>query len=436
MQELTVHKIHSLRGTLTVPGDKSVSQRAVMLGALAQGTTRIFHFLECDDCAHAMGAFRNMGVSLRLFHEADETILEIAGKGLWGLSHPREPLYLGNSGTTARLLTGILAAQPFSSVVHGDASLSTRPMKRILDPLRRMGAGIAAREQAAQEFLPFQISRASLRGISYETPVPSAQVKSCVLLAGMYASGTTRVREPLKTRDHTERMLKMFGADIRARGRRITIQGGRQLQSPENLIVPGDISSAAFFIVAALLVPGSDVTISGVGINPTRTGILNVLRRMGAHIRVRRRYGDELAEPTADIRVAYSRLSSITVDAVDVAYCIDELPILCVAASQADGTTVIRGAGELRVKETDRIHAMVTNLRALGVQIDNRDNDIVICGPRRLNGAVVSSFGDHRTAMCMAVAGLIAQEPVTISGWPCVAKSFPDFSERLLRLTG
>jgi len=427
-QQISVTKIKAIRGEMTAPADKSVSQRAVMISALAGGKTTINNFLDCDDCRRTIDAFAAMGIKIREDRSRGQPVLCVEGKGLSGLRKPRKPLFIGNSGTTMRLIAGILSGQSFPSVLTGDASLSNRPMKRIIDPLRSMGADLTGRKKTGQEYPPLKINGRPLQAIKYVMPVASAQVKSSILLAGLFAQGVTRVRELLKTRDHTERMLRLFGADIVVRGLQVSLRGGTPLRSPGALVVPGDISSCAFFMVAAPLVPGSKLRINNVGLNPTRAALVMLLRRMGADIRIVRG-GNRLAayEPCADIIVRTHPLRAITINERDVAYAIDELPIICVAACFAKGTTRIRGAHELRVKETDRIHSMVTNLQKMGAQIRDVGNDLVIRGTGRLHAAEVDSFGDHRTAMSMAVAGLLCEGKTTVTNAHCIHKSFPLF---------
>ena len=432
-QQMRVKKIKMIRGEMNAPADKSISQRAVMFGALARGKTTILNFLDCDDSRRTIDAFSSMGIKIRRYDFQGQPALCVEGRGLSGLRRPRKALYIGNSGTTMRLIAGILCAQKFTAVLTGDKSLSKRPMKRIIDPLRSMGAELdGCTKNGGDGYPPLTIHGRPLRAIDYKMPVKSAQVKSCILLAGIFAQGTTRVRELLKTRDHTERMLKSFGADIKTRGLMVSLRGGKELSSPGTLTIPGDISSAAFFIVAATLIPGSVLRINNVGLNPTRTALLRLLRRMGADIRNAR--GDNRPrayEPCADIVVRARPLRAITVDEDETAYAIDELPILCVAACFAKGTTRICGAHELRVKETDRIHSMFTNLKKMGAHIRNVDNDLIIKGTGRLHSAAVDSFGDHRTAMSMAVAGLLCEGVTTVKNTECIHKSFPMFNEIL-----
>ncbi|MDJ0941137.1 MAG: 3-phosphoshikimate 1-carboxyvinyltransferase [Woeseiaceae bacterium] len=408
---------------LRVPGDKSVSHRSIMLGSLATGTTRVSGFLPGDDCLATLRAFRDMGVQIE---EHDATTLTIHGVGLDGLQAPPGPLDLGNSGTGMRLMAGVLAGQAFDTELVGDESLSGRPMARIINPLTEMGAAI---ESDCDGTPPLQISGGvRLRSIDYVLPMASAQVKSCVLLAGMYADGTTSVTEPDVTRDHTERMLRTMGAEIASEGRQIAITG-RPTLTGCNIEVPGDLSSAAFVMLAAALADDADVLIENVGINPTRTGVIDILRGMGANIELERvrKLGEE---PVADIRVQSSRLVGGTVDPALVSLAIDEFPVLFVAAAAADGETVFSGIGELRVKESDRIAAMATGLRSLGIRVDESDDGAVVHGGR-FAGGEVDSFHDHRIAMSLSIAGTVADGPVRVRGVDNVATSFPGFVELL-----
>ncbi|MBU4477947.1 MAG: 3-phosphoshikimate 1-carboxyvinyltransferase [Candidatus Omnitrophica bacterium] len=428
MPNIKTAKIRGINGEFFAPADKSISQRAVIIAALAKGRTRFDNFLDCADCRRAMAAFRQMGVDIRLEKKNRQAELYVQGKGLFGLSAPKKEMDIGNSGTTMRLVCGILAGQPFESKLSGDASLSKRPMKRVIEPLRSMGAVIKGRLKDGQEYPPLTIKGMPLQGISYNMPIKSAQVKSCVLLAGLLAEGRTEVLEMVKTRDHTERMLKAFQADIRIKGRRVCVRGKKELCAPRRLFIPGDMSSCAFFIIAAALAPKSRLRIKNAGLNPTRIALLSILKRMGVEVNViKNKNSLESFEPYADISVKSSRLKAVTLTENDVAYCIDELPILCVAACFAEGTTRILGAAELRVKETDRIHAMVTNLKKAGADIRNVRNDLIIKGTGALHGTTVDSFGDHRTAMSMAVAGLMAEGEMVIRNTECVNKSFPEF---------
>lgn len=423
---MKLKKIQSLRGELTVPGDKSISHRAVMFGALAQGMTEVHHFLKGADCLSTIDCFRRLGIRIE---ETDDVLL-IHGKGLDGLVSPTDILDAGNSGTTTRLLAGILAAQPFSSTLTGDASLQKRPMKRIVDPLTQMGASLTSINENG--CVPLRIAGRPLHGIHYISSVASAQVKSAVLLAGLYAEGETSVTEPFVSRDHTELMLGSFGAQIAASGTTVTIQP-RPALSGQCISVPGDISSAAYFIAAALLVPNSEVLIRNVGINPTRDGILKAAQAMGGNIQLlnRRTAG---GEPVADLLVTSSSLHGITIEGSMIPGLIDELPVIAVMAAAAQGTTVIRDAAELKVKESDRIAVMVKNLSAMGADITGTDDGMIIRGGPALCGAQIDAFEDHRIAMSFAVAALFADGETEIRGSDCVQISYPGFYEDLQSL--
>lgn len=409
-----------LQGELRVPGDKSISHRAVMLGSLAEGVTEVEGLLEGEDVLCTVDAFRQMGVAI---DGPRDGRVRIAGRGLHGLSAPGAPLDMGNSGTAMRLMAGLLAAQPFDSVLIGDASLSRRPMMRVADPLGAMGAAIQTAEHGCPP-LRIQGGR-KLTGLRYPLPMPSAQVKSAVLLAGLYASGTTTVTEPAPTRDHTERMLRAFGYAVEVSGATVAVRGGGRLQGTA-LSVPADISSAAFFLVGASIARGSDLRLRDVGINPTRIGVLNILRAMGADIEVResRMAGDE---PVADLRVRGAPLHGIRIPKDQVPLAIDELPVLLVAAAFAEGETILSGAGELRVKESDRIAVMAQGLRAIGIDAkETPDGMIVRAG--RARGGTVDSHGDHRIAMAFAIAALRSEEAITILDCKNVDTSFPGFA--------
>jgi 3-phosphoshikimate 1-carboxyvinyltransferase len=410
----------ALHGTVRVPGDKSISHRAIMFGSLADGTTRITGFLEGEDTLHTAAAFTAMGVAIEKRSEGERVV---HGVGLHALRKPAAALDMGNAGTGMRLIAGVLAGQRFASTLIGDASLSRRPMKRVIDPLTRMGAQIAAQPGG---LAPLNISPApgGLNAIDYDSPVASAQVKSCVLLAGLYANGTTRVREPHRTRDHTERMLRAFGVSVHETDGWIGVHGGSPLTATD-IVVPADFSSAAFFLVAASIIPGSDITLENVGVNPLRTGLLDVLRDMGADIVALnpRLVG---GEPVADLRVRHAELRGTDVPESAVADMIDEFPAFFVAAAAARGISRVRGAAELRVKESDRLAAMATVLRTLGITVDETPDGATIHGGM-LTGGRVDSLGDHRIAMASAVAAQIAASPVTIADCDNVATSFPGF---------
>jgi 3-phosphoshikimate 1-carboxyvinyltransferase len=409
-----------LGGRVRVPGDKSISHRAMMLGSLAEGVTGVEGFLEGEDTLSTAAAFRAMGVRI----DADGPGRRIVhGVGLHGLSAPATVLDLGNSGTGMRLMAGLLAGQAFESELIGDESLSRRPMKRVIEPLRRMGARIDSREGG---LAPLRIAPAprGLDGIDHVSAVASAQVKSCVLLAGLYARGVTRVTEPHRTRDHTERMLRAFGVQVVVDGTTASLAGGQRLRAAR-IEVPADVSSAAFFLVAASLVPGSDLLLEAVGVNPLRDGVVRALRLMGADIAVENPR-DLGGEPVADLRVRHAPLHGIDVPEALVPDMIDEFPVLFAAAAVARGTTVVRGAGELRVKESDRIAAMAAALRALGARVEETPDGAIIHGGH-LSGGHVDSRGDHRIAMASAVAALVAGGPVSIDDCANVATSFPGF---------
>jgi 3-phosphoshikimate 1-carboxyvinyltransferase len=416
-----------LRGTVTVPGDKSITHRALILGALAEGHTRITGYSQGEDCLNTLQAVRGLGVEVQEIPEG----LEVMGKGLWGLAEPSNVLDCGNSGTGLRLLAGVLAGQEFFSVLTGDASLRSRPMGRVVKPLRQMGAIIAGRRGG--ELAPLAIQGGGLKPTIYESPVASAQIKSCVLLAGLFAEGTTTVKEPMRSRDHTERMLTYLGVPLRVEGCTVEIEG-RQLFEGKPIAVPGDISAAAFFLVAASIVPGSEILITGIGLNPERIGILDVLLAMGADIAILNSR-ETSGEPVGDLRVRSTRLTGTIIGPELIPKTIDELPILCVAAALADGETRITGAQELRVKETDRIHAMAVELARIGVVVEEQPDGLVIQGGSALRGAVCQSYGDHRVVMSLAIAGLVAAEgPVVIEDVACVETSFPGFHGKLLDL--
>lgn len=415
----------SLSGTFRVPGDKSISHRSIMLGSLATGTTEVTGFLEGEDSLATLQAFRDMGVVIEGPHRGRVTI---HGVGLHGLQAPPNTLYLGNSGTSMRLLAGLMAGQNFDVEMTGDESLSKRPMNRVANPLREMGAEIETAEDGRP---PMLIKGAkSLTGITYKLPMASAQVKSCLLLAGLYAEGKTTVTEPAPTRDHTERMLKGFGYDVQVNGDTVTVASGGELTAT-NIDVPADISSATFFIVAASIAPGSDITLEHVGINPTRIGIINILRLMGANLDLlnEREVG---GEPVADIRVRYAPLKGINIPEDQVPLAIDEFPAIFIAASCAQGKTVLTGAEELRVKESDRIQAMVDGLQTLGVDIEGTEDGVVIQGfgeEGAFGGGEIITHHDHRIAMSFAVASLRASQPIKILDCANVATSFPGFIE-------
>lgn len=427
MRSWVLHATDRIQGDIRVPGDKSVSHRGLLLGAMADGTTEIHGLLEGEDCLATLAALRALGVKIV---GPSGGCVRILGRGPAGLREAGDVLDVGNSGTSLRLLAGLLAGRPFFSVLTGDVSLRSRPMRRIADPLRAMGATILGR--AGGERAPLAIRGGDLAGIAWTSPVASAQVKSAILLAGLQATGETSVMEPSLSRDHTERMLVGFGAPIRRDGTTVTVQGGTRLQAAR-LSVPGDLSSAAFFVVAAAARPGAEVLIHGVGVNPTRTGLLEVLERMGASV-VQEQVRVEAGEPVADLRIRGRRIRGTSIQGEVIPRLLDEVPILAVAAALADGETMITGAAELRVKEVDRLAALSGELGKLGVEIAAGADSLRIRGGRRLRGAVVSSRGDHRMAMSLAVAGLFAEGETTIQDVACVETSFPGFAPRLQEL--
>jgi 3-phosphoshikimate 1-carboxyvinyltransferase len=436
MASLTITPGRSLNGAISVPGDKSITHRAIILTSLADGISAIMKYCRGEDCLNTMRACQTLGIRI----EESPEMLRVYGKGLWGLSEPGAPIDCGNSGTGIRLLTGLLAGQDFFSVLTGDDSIRRRPMGRVVKPLREMGAVIAGRKGG--ELAPLAVTGSKLRAISYSSPVASAQIKSSLLLAALFAQGTTRISEPRLSRDHTERMLQYFGIPLRREGMTVSLDGRPAVgwsAAPE-LIVPGDLSAAAFFLVGASIVPASDVIVRRVGVNPTRTGLLEVLTRMGADIQLLNRR-EEAGEPVADLRVKSAALHGVTIGSELIPQTIDEFPILCVAAAVAEGQTVISGAEELRVKESDRIATMAAELRKMGVQVKEQPDGMIIQGVGNLkeNGrltatATCQSHGDHRVAMSLAIAGLTASSNTVIDDIACIETSFPDFQHKLLEL--
>ncbi len=415
----------SLQGEITPPPDKSISHRAIIISSLANGKTTIKNLSLCADCLRTLNAFKSMGVAINKSKGA----FSVQGKGLNGLRRPQSKLYLGNSGTSMRLILGVLAGQSFSCKLWGDRSLSQRPMNRVIKPLSLMGAKIQGKDKG--EFAPLTIQGRILKAISYTTPIASAQVKSAVLLAGLYAEGTTKVSEPAKSRDHTERMLNKFGAQIHQQGLSVSVTGKPSLVG-KGIDIPGDISSASFFLAGACISKDSLITIKSVGLNPTRIALLTILKQMGAAISWKYRNSRMTKkgffdEATGEITASYSQLKGVAINPEQIPALIDELPVLMVAATQAEGQTTIRGAGDLRVKETDRIAAMVANLTKMGANITTDHDDIIIRGPSRLKGNLVQSFNDHRTAMSMAIAAVVAKGRTTIKNVDCVDISFPGF---------
>ena len=418
-----IKKTQPFLGEINIPGDKSISHRSVMFGALAKGTTEITNFLKGADCLSTIDCFRKMGIEIE---QTPEKIL-VHGKGLRGLCAPSETLNTGNSGTTTRLISGILAGQNFTTTLSGDTSLNSRPMGRIMEPLREMGANISSINN--NNCAPLKIEPGSLHGIHYQSKVASAQVKSAILLAGLYADGQTSVTEPTLSRNHTELMLKGFGADVTSHNTTASIRPCKELYA-QKIDVPGDISSAAYFIAAGLIVPGSELLIKNVGVNPTRAGILKVCKDMGADIT----YINETTaggEPTADILVKYSHLHGTVIEGDIIPTLIDEIPMIAVLAAYADGTTVIRDAAELKVKETNRIATVTENLLAMGGNITPTDDGMIIEATGSLRGAKINSYLDHRIAMAFAIAALAAEGETTILDSQCVDVSYPGFFEML-----
>jgi 3-phosphoshikimate 1-carboxyvinyltransferase len=433
----TLGRVPALKGELKPPGDKSVSHRAAILAALASGVSRIEGFLPAEDCLNTVSILQRLGVAIRFLNEA-RTALEVEGRGLGGLVAPAtpEPLYCGNSGTTMRLMLGVLAAHPFRAVLSGDESLSRRPMRRVIDPLRSMGATIEAEGGEGDEHAPLAVAGCALKGMSFELRVASAQVKSAILLAGLHASGTTRVREPAQSRDHTERQLLRLGAGfIPATDGWIGVEGGHQFGAAP-FPVPGDPSAAAFFAAASAIVPRSEVTLTGVCLNHGRTGFLTAMERMGARVTVANQR-EEGGETIGDITVkGGADLKGIRIAGELVPRLIDELPVLAVLACQAEGVTVIRDAAELRAKESDRIAVMAAELGKMGAKVGVLPDGMAIEGGVPMHGAEVESHGDHRVAMALAVAALGAQGSTIIRGAECVATSYPGFMDDLGSLTG
>ncbi len=418
----TIKPIKSINAVMTVPGDKSVSHRAVMFGSIANGDTEITGFLTGDDCMSTISCFKKLGIDIEVNGEK----VVVHGKGLHGLKAPKELLDVGNSGTTIRLISGLLAGQDFNCRLNGDASIQKRPMNRVIKPLSQMGAKIKSTNDG---YAPLEITGSKLKGIEYKMPVASAQVKSSILLASLYADGETVVIEDAPSRDHTEIMLNYFGADIRNDNGRITSKPVKELYA-KPVAVPADISSAAFFIAAGLLTPNSEITITNVGINKTRTGILDAFLQMGADIKIK---NERLAggEPVGDIVVKTSKLKAITLGGEIIPRMIDELPVFAVAALAAEGTTVIKDAQELKVKESNRIATMIEELGKMGADIEETEDGMIIKGGQKLHGAVTYSHLDHRVAMSIAIAALNADGETTITDADCVGISFPDFYERL-----
>lgn len=409
----------TIQGHLQIPGDKSISHRAIMLGSLAEGTTRVENFLDGEDCLHTIDAFKSFGVKI----EQTGTTVQIKSPGYNQFNEPKIPLYFGNSGTTARLMLGILSALPFHSIIYGDEYLTVRPMNRVTDPLRKMNAQIDGRKNG--ELLPLAIRGNELQGIEYKLPVKSAQVKSAILLAGLFANGKTTVIEETKTRNHTENMLKAFGAQITEENNHITITNESNLQATD-VFVPGDISSAAFFIVAAAIKPNSQLTLKNVGLNETRAGIIEVMHQMGASVKIENEQTIN-GEVLGDITITNTTLKGTTISGDIIPRLIDEIPIIALLATQAEGKTVIKDAEELRVKETDRIKAVVETLTTLGANVEETDDGLIVSGKTELTGGNISAYGDHRMAMMGVIASLITKDKVTIDDISSIAISYPNF---------
>ena len=426
--------ITGLKGKVTIPGDKSISHRCIMFGSIANGTTQIHNFLSGADCLATIRCFSELGIEIEV--ESDYSSVIVHGKGLHGLSAPEKILDVGNSGTTTRLISGILAGQPFDSKLSGDESLNSRPMKRIIEPLTQMGAHISSilRNGCA----PLYITPAQLHGIHYDSPVASAQVKSCLLLAGLYADGETSVTEPSLSRNHTELMLKEFGADIRSTFEIGSSKATAIIRPCEELYgqeitVPGDISSAAYFIAAGLIVPDSEILVENVGINPTRAGILRVCEDMGGDITLLNER-TEGGERIADVLVRTSKLHGTTIEGDIIPTLIDEIPVIAVMAAMAEGTTIIKDAAELKVKETDRIETVTDNLKAMGCDVTPTEDGMIINGGRPLHGASIHTLLDHRIAMAFSIAALVAEGTTKILDSKCVDVSYPTFYDTFEQL--
>ncbi len=425
--ELVIEKIKQLKGNISVPGDKSISHRSLILGSIARGETRISNFLKSLDCLKTLECMQALGAEIEL---GEDNSVKIKGNGLYGLQEPKDILDVGNSGTTIRLLAGLLSGQDFYSVLCGDASIRKRPMGRVVEPLRLMGADIWGKKDG--QFAPLSIRGNKLKSLYYTLPVASAQVKSALLLAGLYTAGETIIREPLSTRDHTERMLETMQSNIKISPLEIKLTGEKELRG-KDIFIPGDISSAAYFIAAAGVLKGSQIIIKQVGVNPTRNGIIEILKKMGTKIDISN-YQIKSNEPQADLKIEYSELEGIEIKKEEVPFLIDELPLIAVVASQAQGKTVVSGAKELRVKETDRIKTIVSELKKMGVDIKEREDGFMVEGPCKLEGAVCESYNDHRIAMSLAVAALLAEGKTVIKNSECIDISFPDFEDILQNL--
>ncbi|WP_108671131.1 3-phosphoshikimate 1-carboxyvinyltransferase [Peribacillus acanthi] len=419
--------VSRLNGEIQVPGDKSISHRSIMLGSIAEGKTTVSNFLSGADCLSTISCFSKMGIVI----DREKDFVTIHGKGAYGLQEPEQLLDVGNSGTTIRLMMGILAGQSFYSVLAGDESIARRPMVRTVLPLREMGAVIDGRMEGKRT--PLSIRGGQLKPITYELPVASAQVKSCVLLAGLYSTGTTTVIEKEKTRDHTERMLAKFGVNVKVNGLNVSVDGGQKLKAT-HIDVPGDISSAAFFLVAGAIVKDSEVRLKNVGMNPTRSGIIDVLKEMGADIEIHPYSGNVEEEPVADLIIRNSTLRGTEIKGSLIPRLIDEIPIIALLATQAEGKTIISDAKELKVKETDRILTVVEELSKLGANIEATEDGMIVHGKTMLTGGTVNSHGDHRIGMMLSIASLICNSNVDLEDSEAINVSYPNFFEHLQSL--
>lgn len=422
MNQINIKYIKPLSGEIIPAPDKSISHRAAIISSLSGGKSIIRNFLHAEDPMGTLDAFRKMGIDI----EDKGKEIVINGKGLRGLKEPKNVIDCGNSGATMRLLCGVLAGQPFSTVLTGDSSLIRRPMQRVITPLTEMGAVIKSERDG---YPPLNIKGGELRPINYKSPVASAQVKSAILFAGLYCDGVTSVSEPKKSRDHTERMLKTAGVNVEIKNLEVSVTGKADLKASE-ITIPGDFSSAAFFIVAGILAPDSEILIKNTGINPTRTGLIDILKIMGADIRFENKR-EVSGEPVADIYIKHSQLTGIELSGDMILRAIDEFPILCIAASVARGTTKITGAKELRVKESDRIASMAKELNRMGVEVEELEDGVIIKGTEKLEAATVKSYGDHRVAMALIIAGLVAYGEMTVEDTECINTSFPGFVDML-----
>jgi 3-phosphoshikimate 1-carboxyvinyltransferase len=415
--------INGLNGTVTIPGDKSISHRSVMFGSIAHGETQVTNFLPGEDCFSTISCFRKLGVTIE---EADNQ-LRIIGKGFEGLIEPSEVLDVGNSGTTIRLLMGILAGRPFFSSLVGDESIGKRPMTRVTNPLSEMGAKIDGRKDGS--FTPIAIRGGGLKPINYHLPVASAQVKSALILAGLQAEGQSTIIEPEETRDHTERMIIKFGGEIHKDNQKIIVKGGQKLTAT-TIQVPGDISSAAFFLVAGAIIPNSEIVLKDVGLNPTRTGIIEVMKKMGADLEIVQNK-ETLFEPSGDLIIKTSELKGTVIEGNLIPKLIDEIPIIALLATQAEGTTIIKDAEELKVKETNRIDTVVQELKKLGARIEATEDGMIIHGKSKITGGTVSSHGDHRIGMMLAIAALLCENEAELENPEAISVSYPNFFSHL-----